>query len=302
MRLLLSSSVLLLLLSSTLPAQARSLVQRLGYPANATLLILHADDIGVAHSQDSATFEALDRGAVSSTSAMVPTPWIREVAAYAKSHPDADIGIHLTLTSEWETYKWGSVAPRDSVPSLYDSTGYLPDDVPAVVANAKPAEVERELRAQIDRAIALGIHPTHVDSHMGALFTTPELIATYVKVARSYGLPYLATIGAEHGAPTGLALDTVIVAGGDVPRDHWFDFYERAVKSLRPGTVNEIIVHLAHDDSEMRAVTVDHEPYGAAWRQRDFDVVTSAAFRKLLKDNHITLIRWRDIGKLAVQP
>lgn len=303
MRPLFPISTLFLLLASTLPlgAQTRTLAERLGYPANAKLLILHADDIGVAHSQDSATFAALDAGAVSSTSAMVPTPWITEVAAYAKTHPDADIGLHLTLTSEWDTYKWGSVAPRDSVPSLYDSAGYLPNDVPPVVAHAKPQEVERELRAQIDRALALGIHPSHVDSHMGALFSTPELIATYVKVARSYHLPYLSVKNDPRSAPSDMMLDAVIVASPDVPRDHWMEFYTNAVAQLKPG-VSEIIVHLAHDDSEMRAVTVNHEPYGAAWRQRDFDVVTSAEFRKALQANHVTLIKWRDIQKAMAQP
>ena len=303
MRPLLSMSALCLLLASPLPlaAQTRTLAERLGYPADAKLLILHADDIGVAHSEDSATFAALDAGAVSSTSAMVPTPWITEIAAYAKTHPDADIGLHLTLTSEWDTYKWGSVAPKDRVPSLYDSTGYLPADVPPVVAHAKPREVERELRAQIDRALALGIHPTHVDSHMGALFTTPALIATYVKVARAYHLPYLAVKGDPRSAPSDMALEAVIVAGPDVPRDHWLQFYTDAVAHLKPG-VSEIIVHLAHDDSEMRAVTVNHEPYGAAWRQRDYNVVTSAEFKKALEDNHVTLIKWRDIQKAMTQP
>lgn len=303
MRPLISISTLFLLLASTLPlaAQTRTLAERLGYPANAKLLILHADDIGVAHSQDSATFAALDAGAVSSTSAMVPTPWITEVAAYARTHPDADIGLHLTLTSEWDTYKWGSVAPRDSVPSLYDSAGYLPNDVPPVVAHAKPQEVERELRAQIDRALALGIHPSHVDSHMGALFSTPELIATYVKVARSYHLPYLSVKNDPRSAPSDMMLDAVIVASPDVSRDHWMEFYTNAVAQLKPG-VSEIIVHLAHDDSEMRAVTVNHEPYGAAWRQRDFDVVTSAEFRKALQAHHVTLIKWRDIQKAMAQP
>lgn len=302
MRSLLASTAFVLSFAAALPAQTRTLTERLGYPRDAKLLILHADDIGVAHSEDSATFEALDRGAVSSTSAMVPTPWMSEVAAYAKSHPDADIGLHLTLTAEWQTYKWGSVAPKDSVPSLYDSTGYFPDDVPFVVAHARPAEVERELRAQIERAMAMGIHPTHVDSHMGALFTTPELIATYVKVARAYNLPYLSVKGDPRSAPSDMQLDGVYIEPTEADRAHWMAFYTNTIAQLKPGTVSELIVHLAHDDAEMRAVTVNHEPYGAAWRQRDFDVVTSAEFRKALADNHVTLIKWRDIQKAMVQP
>src|SRR5918992_5811964 len=178
-------SIALLLLASALPAQTRTLAERLGHPAGAKLLILHADDLGVAHSVNAATFDALDRGAISSASVMVPTPWMTEVAAYARAHPNADLGLHLTLTSEWETYRWGSVESKDKVPSLLDSVGTFPSEERRVAATAKPLEVEREIRAQIERALALGIRPTHVDSHMGALFTTPELFATYVKVARA---------------------------------------------------------------------------------------------------------------------
>ncbi len=299
------ASVVLLLVASVLPAQTRTIAARLGYPANAKLLILHGDDLGVAHSVDAASLEALDQGAISSASIMMPTPWVTEVAAYAKSHPNADLGLHLTLTSEWQTYRWGSVAPSDQVQSLLDSTGTLPLDVPPLVARAKPAEIERELRAQIDRALALGIRPTHVDSHMGALFTAPEIMAVYVKVAHDYHLPFLGFRGSFQGgapmplSPSDIAVDNVIVASPDVARDHWKEFYLNAIANLKPG-LTEIIVHLGHDDAELQAVTVNHEPYGSAWRQRDYDVVRSAEFKKALRDNNIILVRWADLGKLIV--
>src|SRR5687767_8215717 len=195
MRALLWSAVASLFLASTLHAQGRTIAERLGHPANAKLLIIHADDLGAAHSINAASLDALNKGTISSASIMMPTPWVTEVATYAKAHPNADLGLHLTITSEWETYRWGSVAPADKVSSLLDSTGTFPGDVPPVVAKAKPAEVELELRAQIDRAISLGIRPTHLDSHMGALFASPELFATYVRVARAYRLPFLALRG-----------------------------------------------------------------------------------------------------------
>jgi predicted glycoside hydrolase/deacetylase ChbG (UPF0249 family) len=301
------SSLAMLLVASVLPAQGRSLAERLGYPAGAKLLILHGDDLGAAHSINVATFEALDKGAISSASIMMPTPWVAEVAAYARAHPGADLGLHLTLTAEWATYKWGSVASRDRVPTLLDSAGVFPSDVPPVVARAQPAEVERELDAQIDRALALGIRPTHVDSHMGALFTTNDLIATYINVAHAHRLPFLAMHGNPPGvtnvplAPHDIVLDNVIVASPDIPRDRWKEFYLNAIASLKPG-LSEIIVHLGHDDAELQAVTVDHEPYGAAWRQRDYEVVMSPEFKRALADNHVVLVRWKDLQRVGLQP
>lgn len=302
MKTLFQSLSLLVFVASTLSAQTKSIAERLGYPAGSKLLILHADDLGVAHSEDVASLDALDRGAITSASIMIPTPWVTEVAAYAKSHPNADLGLHLTLTSEWETYRWGSIESRDKVPSLLDSTGTFPNDESIVAAKANPAEVERELRAQVERALVLGIHPTHLDSHMGALFTKPELIAAYVKVAHDYHLPFLAVRQGFGSVQSGITdkdivLDEVIVAGREVSRDKWKQFYLDAVANLKPG-ITEIIVHLGHDDGELQAVTVNHEPYGSAWRQRDYDVVTSAEFKKALQDNHVILVRWSDLGKL----
>jgi len=301
------SAALMLLFASSLAAQSRSVAERLGYPAETKLLILHADDLGVAHSVNVASFDALDKGAISSASIMIPTPWVGEVAAYAKAHPSADLGLHLTLTSEWETYRWGSVESKDKVQSLLDSAGTFPSETAPVTAKAKSVEAERELHAQVERALALGIHPTHLDSHMGALFTSNDLIATYIKVAHHYRLPFLAIRGNPPGvtsvplSPNDVVLDNVIVASPDVPRDHWKEFYLNAIANLEPG-LTEIIVHLGHDDAELQAVTVNHEPYGSAWRQRDYDVVTSPEFKKALEDNHVVLVRWRDLQKLALQP
>jgi predicted glycoside hydrolase/deacetylase ChbG (UPF0249 family) len=301
-----SASLVVLLVTSTMSAQTKTVAERLGLPADTKLLILHADDLGVAHSVNSASFDALDKGAVSSASIMMPTPWVTEVATYAKLHPNADLGLHLTLTSEWLTYRWGSVESKDKVPSLLDSTGTFPSEVPPVVARAKPAEVERELRAQVERAMALGIHPTHLDSHMGTLFTTPELIATYVKVAHDYRLPFLGMKTTPAGTPMAVSpkdvlVDAVVIAGPDVPRDQWKAFYVNAIASLKPG-LTEMIVHLGHDDAELQAVTVDHEPYGSAWRQRDYDVVTSSEFKKALQDNKVRLVTYRELQKLTQQP
>ena len=287
-----------------LPAQTQNLAERLGYPANAKLLIIHADDLGLAHSVDQASFAALDQRAVSSASIMVPCPWLSEVAAYAQTHPDADLGLHLTLTSEWKTYRWGPVASKDQVRGLLDPMGYLWPDVPPVVQNASPEEVEREIRAQVDAALRAGIKPTHLDSHMGTLFASPAFFAAYVKVAREYGVPFFAPRipnGPKDlldlAEKNGFLLDGVAMAGEGVKPEGWLAFYAGILRTLKPG-VTEMIVHLGHDDAELQAIAVEHPAYGSAWRQRDFDVMTSPEFKKALEENHIILIGWKDLKKL----
>ena len=239
--------------------------------------------------EDSASFDALDKHAITSASSMIPCPWLNEVADYAKAHPEADLGLHLTLTSEWKTYRWGPVASKDQVPSLLDPSGYLWADTPLAVAALKVDEAEREIRAQIERAIAMGIHPTHLDSHMGSLFSTPELFAAYVKVAHEYHLPFLVVADAGPAfrslfSPNDFVLDSVVIAG----------------TGLQPG-LTEMIVHLGRDDAELQAVMVDHVDYGAAWRQRDFDIVNSPEFKQALRDNHVILVHWKDLQKVLNQ-
>jgi len=286
-------------------AQSQTVPERLGYPADSKLLIIHADDLAAAHSEDMASFDALDRDAVTSASIMIPCPWLTEVADYAKAHPDADLGLHLTLTSEWKTYRWGPVASKDAVPSLLDPSGYLWPETEPAVQHLKTEEAEREIRAQIEKALAVGIHPTHLDSHMGVLFARPDLFAIYAKVAHEYKLPFLTALAPDTPAATlaalsdkDVVLNSVVVANPTIAPADWKNFYLNTIRNLKPG-ITEIIVHLGHDDAELQAVMVDHPDYGSAWRQRDYDAVTSPEFRKALDDNRVILIRWKDLRKLV---
>jgi predicted glycoside hydrolase/deacetylase ChbG (UPF0249 family) len=300
-----AASLLLFFAAGDARAQKKTIAERLGYPADSKLLIVHADDLAVAHSVDTASFDALDKNAVTSASIMVPCAWLTEVASYAKDHPDADLGLHLTLTSEWKADRWGPVESKERVASLFDPSGYLrPETLPAT-ANLKPEEAEREIRAQVERAIALGIHPTHLDSHMGVLFATPDLFAVYVKVAHEYNLPFLAV--RIPNAPAQMlstlsekdvVLDGVVMANPAVHANEWRDFYVNALKNMKPG-LTEMIVHLGHDDAELQAIMVDHPDYGSAWRQRDYDVVTSPDFKKVIGENHVILVKWKDLKKLV---
>ena len=301
MRQIVHSILAILLVTSTLQAQTRTIAERLGHPKNAKLLILHADDLGVAHSENAASFDALDKGAINSASVMMPTPWVTEVTEYMRAHPNADIGLHLTFTSEWKTYRWGGLAPRDQVPSLYDADGTFPQLTKTFVDRAKVSEVEKELRAQVELAYAIGMRPTHLDSHMTALFTTPELFRMYVGVAREYKLPFT-FYGTQTPAirasltENDIVPSAVIMAEEAGSREQWMRFYVDAIRNLKPG-LSEILVHLGYDDAELRAVTAGYDVFEAKWRQRDYDVMTSPEFQQALKDNGVVLVTWRDIQK-----
>jgi hypothetical protein len=283
--------------------QERSTQERLGYPASARLLVVHADDLGMAHSVNRATFQALERGLVTSASILVPCPWFPEVARWAQSHPEADLGIHLALNSEWTGYRWGPVSSAGAVPSLLDADGYLPLTEQVVVSRARVQEVERELRAQIDRAQSAGLRLSHIDSHMATLFRSRELFETYRRVGASYGLPVLverqgARGGAQAAWQTGVPdalIDRVLSISPGVKTADWMTAYENLLAPLPPG-VYQLIVHLAYDDDEMRGATAGHPDWGAAWRQADLDLMRSAAFRQFLERQGFVLVTWKGLS------
>src|SRR5215216_2145278 len=283
----------------------QTIAERLGYPRDAKLLIVHADDLGMAHSVNAATIKAFESGLVNSGSIMVPCPWLSEIATYARANPQADLGLHLTLTSEWTNFRWGPVSPRDRVTSLLDKDGYFYLTETEAAAHADPKQVEMEITAQIERARALGIQPTHLDSHMGTLYQNKALFEVFLRVARSQKLPVRvakAWFARADFLPSVLSQDDVYIdrildINPTVAPKDWAKFYSDAIRKLEPG-VTEIVIHLAYDDSEMQGATSNHPDWGAAWRQRDFEFFTSDAFRKLLQENQIKLITWRELGKL----
>jgi predicted glycoside hydrolase/deacetylase ChbG (UPF0249 family) len=301
-------TLVLSLAASTTTAQQPTLAERLGYPKDAKLLIVHADDLGMSHSVNAATIKALETGLVNSVSIMVPCPWLSEIAAYARANPQADLGLHLTLTSEWTHFRWGPVTSKDRVTSLLDKDGYFRLTESEAAQKADPKEVELEIRAQVERAKALGIVPTHLDSHMGTLYQNKELFDVFLRVARDYKLPV--RVAKEWGprievlqasiTPNDVFIDRILDINPRVAPQDWAGFYSDALRKLQPG-VTEVVIHLAYDDGEMRGATVDHPDWGAAWRQRDFDFFTSDAFRKLLAENQIKLITWRELGKLIAK-
>jgi predicted glycoside hydrolase/deacetylase ChbG (UPF0249 family) len=288
---------------SAAPSPAQTVQERLGYPASARLLVIHADDLGMAHSVNRAIFEAFENHWITSASILVPCPWFPEVAAWAKAHPGADLGIHLDLNSEWTTIRWRPLSAADRVPSLLDAAGYFPLDETEVAARAKISEVELELTAQIDRARAAGMRISHLDSHMSALMGTAALAAEYQRLGREQGLPILwhaeaaekFGAGARPRAEFVLNDDDLEIQPGVAAKD-WLKAYKEMLAPLKPG-VHHLVVHLAHDDEEMRGATANHPDWGAAWRQLDFDMVRSAEFRDFLREQGFVLVNWTDLGR-----
>lgn len=281
-----------------------SLQERMGYAKDAKLLIIHADDLGVSHSENEASIYAMEKGSVSSGSIMVPCPWFPEIAAYARAHPMADLGLHLTLTSEWKYLKWGAVFNKEKVPGLINKNGYFFESVDSLLQKGKPAEVEKEIRAQLERAKAFGIDFTHLDSHMGSLYANVDYLKIMIKLGREYKVPVMLMKPAQP-SPASLGLDSLLGAKDVVldmiyianPPDYkngMDSYYTGVLKSVQAG-VSIILLHAAYDEKEMQAVTIDHPDYGAAWRQADFNFFTSEQCKRILKEQQIHLITWREI-------
>jgi len=270
-------------------------------------LIIHADDAGMSHSVNRATIDAMERGLVSSASIIVPAAWFPEFADYARRHPEKDYGIHLALTSEWDFYRWGPVAAREKVPSLVDEQGFLWDNVALVAEMVKAEEAAVELRAQIDRARRFGVPLSHLDTHMGALFSRPDLLDVYVKVGLEYDLPVLfigeiaPAVAEEYPAlaSRGAAMIERLKARRMPLLDRIGQFYDgdtheerhqRYIDFLRglPPGVSELIIHCGYDNEELRAIT-----NSSARRDGDRRIFMDLATAALIKEQGIEVITWK---------
>jgi len=281
--------------------RTQTTAQLLGYPADARLLIINADDFGMCHAENVATIDGLEGGAFCSATIMVPCPWFADAAAYARRTPTADLGVHVTHTSEWDTCRWGPVCGRGTAPSLVDSQGYFFRDVPSLYAQARLDEVERETRTQIDTALAAGIDVTHLDSHMGTVQLDARYHELYVRLAADYRLPIrmapramLRTMGMDQvlalADRAGVLAPDYFWYGGPPNPEATSEYWTGRLRDL-PAGVNEIYVHAAIDTPEARAMMP------AAWAQRVADTAffQAASTRALVRELGIALIGYRAV-------
>lgn len=237
---------------------------------------------------------------------MVPCPWFFEMATFAKENPNYDCGIHLTLTCEWENYKFGPILPVSEVSSLVDQNGYFYKTRKDFKNNAKLSEIKKELTAQIERALLFGIQPTHLDSHMCSIGVTPEILEIYKELGRTYNLPIFINKGFVESislsdekydfANTLLADNLLIGYYTDFEKGELRKSYEEALDNVIPG-FNVFLLHPAFDDFEMQGITINHPNFGSEWRQIDFDFFTSDECKLKLKENNIQLVTWKEISK-----
>lgn len=280
-------------------------LQKLGFPEKTKLLILHADDAGLSHSENRATIQALKNGFVNSYSIMVPCPWFYEMALFAKDNPQFDNGIHLTLTCEWENYKFGPVLPVSEVPSLVDGNGYFYKRREELSKNASPGDVRKELQAQIEKALKFGLKPSHIDSHMYSVGADPAFFKIYKELGEKYKLPILINeqliqmVGLDPGQAIG-AEDFIVDKAYVAEYEHYstgklYEYYSHILENLSNG-LNLILIHPAFDDNEMKGITVNHPNFGSEWRQIDFNFFTDEENRLKLIENNIELITWSEIA------
>jgi predicted glycoside hydrolase/deacetylase ChbG (UPF0249 family) len=278
-----------------LPAGAHAQLQ-------AKRLIIHADDIGMAESVNRAAFALIERGTVTSVSVMAPGPAFESAVTWLRAHPAVDVGVHLTLTSEWSGVRWRPVLPADSVRTLIEADGTFKRRwEPATV---DPREVEKELRAQIALVKRSGLAITHLDVHQYVLYETARIYSEMLaRLANDFDVPVLL---ARTGLPGSGQVATTVrdpividalqsIGPGTLP-SQWAHYYDGIVRTLPLG-VTELIVHPGFDDAELRTMTAGIEAWGAAWRQREYDLLMSDTFRKLLEDRAVLLSNWRTVHR-----
>lgn len=308
-------SLLLVLCAFVAPVIAQdkpTYAERLGFPKGARVVLFHNDDAGMSLGQNDGSIKALEFGLITSVSTMMPCPWVSHFANWLKENPNVDNGLHLTLTSEWRGYRWGPLAGKAAVPGLVDPDGCMWSNVISVATHASAEEVDKEIRAQLDRAVTLGIPITHLDTHMGTLYAKPEYTEAYVKLGIEKQIPVMIMGGhlqfikedepdaVKQLAVTHLA-ETVWEGGLPVLDDllnrtyGWKTLDEKKINLLKalgemqPG-LTMVIFHCAQPTDEWEHFTTSSET-----RTNDLKLMTDPDVKKFLDDNKFILTTWREL-------
>lgn len=306
---------------------AQTFAEKLGYPKGSKVLILHIDDVGMSYDSNEGAIKAMESGVANSLSLMMPCPWIPAFMKYLKAHPETDAGLHLTLTSEWENYRWGPLSGKPEVPGLVDKEGAMWPSVRATATNASADEIEKEIRAQIDRSRTMGWEPTHLDTHMGTVFARKDYLERYLKVAMEEKIPVMFPGGhnsmiLQTEKDAGLTIEMTSAVGKQlwaaglpvlddlhnvsygwgcpVGKPNCTDAelqtyktqkYIETIANLKPG-LTMVIMHCTWPTEVFK-----HISGSGTVRKGDAMTMMDPAFKKYLEDNKIILTTWREVGK-----
>jgi chitin disaccharide deacetylase len=267
----------------------------LGYPDEARLLIINADDFGMCHAINEAIFRALKKGVLRSTTLMVPCPWALHAMHFLADQPEIPFGVHLTVISDWVDYRWGPVTPREKVPSLLDKAGYFYnfEHMPEFLAQVRLGQLEMEFRAQIEAVLAAGLKPTHLDWHALRIGGREDIFEVMLRLAREYGLALRVA---------GRSWIEKVQSQGLPSNDYDFlDSYllDQVDKSARyaqmlrelPAGLSEWAVHPGLDNAELLAIEADSKQV----RQADFDFLMSQEAQDIVQEEGIILVDYRPL-------
>ncbi len=282
--------------------QRRGNLELLGYPDDARLLLVNADDFGMCHSINVATVEAMRNGIVTTTSLMACCPWAWEAMEILRDDPSLPFGVHLTLVNEMPGYRWGPVASKDTVPSIVNPNGFFfaHSEIPKLYAQADLADVEREFRAQIERVLGFGLQPTHLDWHCVLDGGRPDILDLTLRLCEEHGLamrvglPELRDRLLAVGKPGN---DTAVIDGYSLPLDEKNAIWAQKLREL-PAGFHQWAAHVSTGDAEAQAMEPD------AWRVRktDFDFFTSDEAKALIEEREIVLVDYRDVQRVWSAP
>lgn len=287
--------------------------EKLGFPAGSKVIIFHADDMAMAGEANEAVISLMENNHIQSTAAMAPCPEYDEAIKWAIKNPDADVGIHLTLTSEWKTHRWKPVADPDEVPGLVDQDGYMWRSVQEVVMNASPEEVEKELRAQIEKTLSMGYRPDHMDTHMGTVYGSNDFTEVYLRLAEEYGIPAMVIdfkspeVLEEYRQAGYPITDRLLEMLDDysMPKLDYFtsvpegtsyedmrENFFKLIRSLEPG-LTEIIFHPQIESDFGKTIT-------GTWQQRAWEarLFADPAAHKFFEKEGLIFTNWRELMEM----
>ncbi len=287
--------------NSTQTENFEILSKNLGFSSDEKLLIIHADDLGLSDSVNDTSMESLLKNTVTSASVIMNAEKVQEIADFSKKYPKIDLGVHLTVTSEWKFHKWGGVLSNNDISSLLNSKNNFYWNKRKFTKNSKIKELHDELQAQVDLAISMGINVSHIDSHEGALFFDPDVFKTYLKIAENNNLlafvPVQASVHFDESFPKpkhAIIIDQFFMAEAGIKHEDMEGYYLDILDNLEPG-LSEIIVHFGLDNDKMKEITVDKIDYGSKWREMDYKIFNSEKFINSIKKNNIKLINYKDL-------